>query len=351
MIKIAIVLLIMSTLMSTSCKMNTEDDLNILEMNDIVEQAEIESQVNYYNDEFSEEVYPDGEYNITYSATLSNFTDTKIDEVYIRRGNTSKKLAENLDINESVYVEWSYNEVYPANNADYSEWDSPYFVVVTNSKEVLITKAKIASNELSEIREELYLTSDWSEDKLNINNSKIIFFEENDEYYLSTQVDYLDKIMYSNNEFIDAEYIYFHEVRRWIRKREGQHLYAIGLSKQEIIEYFPKYEGENLEGVHAILLSDDKVYLHDVYIDVSEDGETAIETLKSNDISEFNITDSLLLEVDHARNFEVYFRYEDINGNIKRQYVSDEFRDNNNNGIINVVLDIEDEAYDIIYLE
>lgn len=192
----------------------------------------------------------------------------------------------------------------------------------------------------NEIHEELHITSD-----------EIAFFRKEDIYYISPQPDYLDRQENHGEDIIKAQYLYLPQVRCWLRQREGQLLFAVGLEIEEILAYFPKYTGDIPLVTRAAVISCETIYFEDVCIEIADDYRTVTEIRESDELRTFTPDDVIVISVDHMRFPYLYFRYQDSQGNVRRQYVNDQQRDNNNGTIISHMLTLEDEYYKLVPVE
>lgn len=295
---------------------------------------------------FSEEAISDFEminpnvYTIEHNVTLYNYIGAVIDEVRVVKGSASEILASNIQPGSSVLAQWVTTEQHPPEPDGFNNFESPYFILIVSEQEIPITVARLVDNEIHEIHEELHITSD-----------EIAFFCTENIYYFSPQSDYLDREENPREHIIQAQYLYLPQVRRWLRQREGQLLFAVGLEEEEILAYFPKYTGDIPWGTLAAVISCETIYFEDVHTEVANDYRTVTEIRKSDELRTFTPNDVIVISVDHVRFPHLYFRYQDAQGNVRRQYINDQNRDNNNGTITSHMLTLDDEYYKLVPVE
>jgi len=295
---------------------------------------------------FSEEDSTDTEtinpdiYTTEHKITLYNYIGAIIDEVRLVNGNTSEILASNIQSGSSVLARWVTTTEYLSEPDDFSSGESPYFILSVSGQEIPITAARLVDNEIHGNHEELHITSD-----------EIAFFHTENNYYFSPQPDYLEREKNPGEYDIQAQYLYLPQVQRWLQQREGQLLFAVGLEEEEIRAYFPKYTGDIPLTTCAAMISCETIYFEDVYAEVADESGTITEIRESDELRTFTPDDVIVISVDHVRSPERYFRYQDAQGNVHRQYVNDQQRDNNNGSIISHMLTLDDEYYKLVPVE
>ena len=267
------------------------------------------------------------------NTTLYNYIETVIDEVRLVNGSTSLILAENMQPGDSVLAQWDTAE------QDLSEQggESPYFILVVSGQEIPITVARLADKEMYE---ELYLNLD-----------EIAFFHTDGVYYFSPQADYLDREKSPGTGNVPTQYLYLPQVQRWLQQREGQLLFAVGLAEEEIHAYFPEYKDDIPLTTCAAMISCETIYLEDVHVEVATESGMVTEIRESDELQIFTTDDVIVIPVDHVRFPDLYFRYQDAQGNVHRQYVMDQSRDDNNGTITSHMLTSDDEYYELVPVE
>lgn len=271
---------------------------------------------------------------IEHNTTLYNYIGAIIEEVRLVNGGTTEILASNIQPGSSVSAQWVTTEQYPSEPDDFSNCESPYFILIVSGQEIPITIARLVDNE---IHEELLFTFD-----------EIAFFQTENDYYFSPQSDYLDRAANHGESIVQVQYLYLPQVRRWLRQQEGQLLFAVGLEKEEILSYFPKYTGDIPLVTRAAVISCETIYFEDVHVEMKEEYGTVLEIRKSDELHTFTPEDVMVISVDHVRSPYLYFRYQDAQGNVHRQYVNDQQRDNNNGTIVSHMLTMDDEYYKLV---
>lgn len=292
---------------------------------------------------FSEEAITDFEmlnldiHTIEHNTTLYNYIGVIIDEVRLVNGSTSEILASNIQPGSSVLTQWFTTEQYPPEPDGFSNCESPYFILIVSGQEIPITVARLVDNE---IYEELHITFD-----------EIAFFHTENTYYFTPQSDYLDREENPGEQIVQVQYLYLSKVQRWLRQREGQLLFAVGLEEEEILAYFPKYTGDIPLVTRAAVISCETIYFEDVRVEIANESGTVTEIRESDELRTFTPDDVIVISVDHVRFPYLYFRYQDAQGNVYRQYVNDQQRDNNNGTITSHMLTLDDEYYKLVPVE
>ena len=269
------------------------------------------------------------------SLTLYNNVGAVIDEVRLVNGNDYKTLAVNIQPDSTIFIQGT--EQYLLNADDFAGGESPYFSLIVSGKEIPITDARLVDNEIHE--------------QLHIDFDEIVFFCIDNSYFISPQSDYIDRNGNFGEQSTMVKYVYLPQVERWLRQREGQLLYAVGFAGDDVLSYFPDYIGDIPSVTYAAMISSETIYLEDIYVEVSDDYSIVTEIRQSNELRIFNPDDVIVVPVDHVRFPKIYFRYQDAQGNIYRQYATDQFRDNNNGSIVNHMLTPEDEYYRLVPAE
>lgn len=287
---------------------------------------------------------------IKHNVTLYNNIGAVINEVHLVKGGISELLASDIQPDSDVLVQWLTTEQYSSAPDDLRGGESIYFMLIVGEQKIPIMTARVVD---SDIREELYITSDGiglfrEEDVYYF--SEIAFFREGDVYYFSPQPDYPDREENSGARIFHAQYLYLPQVRRWLLQRKGQCLFAVGLGEGEIRTYFPNYTGDIPQFGPTVVISCETIYLEDVCVEFADDF-TVTEVRESDELRTFTPDDVIVISVDHVRGPRLYFRYRDAQGNVYRQYVTDQFRDNNNGGVVNPMLTLDDEYYKLVPVE
>ena len=280
------------------------------------------------------------EHIIEHNITLYNNTGAVINEVYLVQGDMPRLLAGSIEPGVSASAYLSTTDRSPPEQEGFSNWESPYFVLIVAGNEIPVTVARLWRDDSLDIYEELRTDSD-----------EIAFFFTEGVYYFSPQSDYLDKEGTRTESAVQVQYRYLSQVRRFLRQREGQLLFAAGLEEEDFLTYFPGYTGELPRFGRTAVISSETIYLEDVYVEIDDDYKTVTEIRRSDELRMFTPEDVIVVSVDHVRFANIYFRYKDAQGNVHRQYVNDQFRDNNNGGIVMNMLTLDDEYYECILVE
>ena len=276
-----------------------------------------------------------------HNVILHNRTGVAIDEVRSVIDTASELLAGNMESDSSTTAHWSAVEHLPSVQEDsFSNREAPYFILIVSGQEIPVTVARLVYSDIHEIHEELPFIFD-----------EIAFFNLDGNYYFSPQPDYLVNEMTFTENIINVQYRYLPQVRRWLRQREGQLLFAAGLETEKILEFFPDYTGDIPWGSSTAVISCETIFFEDVRVELLEDYRTAVEIRESNELTIFTPEDVMIVSVDHARFLDFYYRYKDMHGNVHRQYVNDQFRDSNNGGIITSMLSLSDEYFTLMPVE
>lgn len=275
---------------------------------------------------------------IEHNMTLYNYTGVTIDQVHLVSGSISGILASNIQPGSSVLAQWITTGQCPSDPEDFSSCESPYFVITVSGQKIPITVARLVSSELNEDPQEV----------LHLSFDEIAFFNTEDTYYFSPQPDYLDREVNSEENDVQVQYLYLPKVQRWLRQREGQLLFAVGLEEEEILAYFPNYAEDIPWVTCAAMISCETIYLEDVRVEIETENRIVTEIRESNKLQTFTPDDVIVIPVDHVRFPYLYFRYKDKAGDVHRQYVIDQQRDSNNGTIVSRMLTLNDKLYNVV---
>ncbi len=294
------------------------------------------------------------EHLIEYSSQLYNYTGNIIDEIYVVKGEEKILLASEVEDGENFQGNWAFFEKNLVTEYGYIDWGSPYFLLVIDGEEIPITVAKINTPEdFARPRQELYITNEKNNNDADtpeggiITSEEIVFFYEHGEYFLSRQLDYL-----TNNDKEKANYVYLPKVERWLLQKNGQLLFAVGMTDEKILEHFPDYHQKLPMYQKAVLLSTDTIYLEDFSIEQDEEDYTKYYEIKLSDNKKaFTPNDIMIIEVDHVMDFRYYYRYRDSSGNLQRYFVTDGFVDYNNKGIYINEIPYDSDYFNLILAE
>lgn len=347
MVRIKLISVLAFLLLLSGCNISNKDTFDkvsdssenqITSSHELSQQAREIPDSSFYEEPISdlEIINPDGN-TIEYKIKLYNYIGVIIDEVRLVKGNTSEILASNIQPGSSTLAHWVTTEQYPLEPDGFNNSEKPYFILIVSGQEIPITVARLVDNEIHE--------------ELHIAFNEIAFFHTENIYYFSPQSDYLDREENPGEHIVQVQYLYLPQVQRWLQQREGQLMFAVGLEEEDILAYFPEYTGDIPLVTSAAVISCETIYIEDVRIDIANDYKTVTEIRESDKLRTFTPDDVIVIAVDHVRFPYLYFRYQDAQGNVHRQYVTDQQRDSNNGTIANHMLTLNDEYYELIPVE
>lgn len=266
-----------------------------------------------------------------YSMHLVNHTGQTLERVSAQIGDKEFLLWENLGNGESAQTQWTYTG--PPFLRDRYNW-APVFVLEVGGQSVAVDSLKLYSE---------YIRQEYVWD-----TEEIAFFVEPDgEIFCSPQEEYWSRETDEENHIRLGTYRYLPQVRRWILcETPGQQLFGVGMSgEREFRELFPDQQDVKYPtlGAQCIMIASDNIYLHDVVMRTREDERVRWEECTLSDKETlYTPQDVTLFSLDHVGSPSYYYRYRGSDGNIIRQSVHDQMKDENNGGVSNSILVLDD---------
>lgn len=258
-----------------------------------------------------------------------------IDEIFWVLGDTATLLAANVQTGDSLAFTWPAAGREQTGPEDFTAQEAPCFRLVVAGREIPVTTARLVTS--------------GPRDELVFSFNTIAFFQDGDGWFFSPQPDYPSLKEDAPTDTVRAHYLYLPQVRRWMRRHEGQHLFAVGLSEAAIRAYFPHYTGDIPWVIRAAIVCSETVSLEDVHTELSGDWLDVVTEVRSSDtLRTFTPNDVMVVAVDHVWGPALYYRYRDNAGGIRRQYICNQFKDGNNGGIVNLMLTPDDPYYTLI---